>query len=100
VGYEGNYLQEDHTAENFRKELFIPSLYSREPFEAWQKAGEPMAMDHAREKVKKVLAEHEPYEVDPEIEKDLDMFRQSVAARSLEDFYLFEQEEKQDYENL
>jgi trimethylamine--corrinoid protein Co-methyltransferase len=100
VGYDGNYLQEDHTAENFRSELFIPSLYSREPFETWQKAGEPMAMDHAREYVKKVLAEHEPYAMDAAIEKDLDAFRQSVAARSIEDFYLFEQEEKQDYENL
>lgn len=100
VGYNGNYLMEDHTAENFRSELFIPSLFSREPFEAWQKAGGPMAMDHAREYVKKTLAEHEPYEVDKEIEKDLDAFRQSVATRSLDDFYLFEQKEKQDYNNL
>lgn len=100
VGHDGNYLSEDHTAENFRDELFIPSLYSREPFEAWQKAGEPMAMDHAHAKVKKILAEHEPYEIERELEKDLDAFRQSVSARSIEDFYLFEQEEKQDYENL
>ena len=100
VGFGGNYLSENHTAENFRKELFIPSLYSREPFEAWQKAGEPLAIDHARERVKKILREHQPYEVDKEIEKDLDAFRQSVAARSLEDFYLFEQEEKQDFKNL
>lgn len=68
--------------------------------EAWQKAGGPMAMDHAREYVKKTLAEHEPYKVDKEIEKDLDAFRQSVATRSLEDFYLFEQAEKQDFKNL
>jgi trimethylamine--corrinoid protein Co-methyltransferase len=100
VGYEGNYLTEDHTAENFRSELFIPSLYSREPFETWKKEGEPLVMDHARERTKKILAEHEPYKVEKEIEKDLDSFRQSVAARSLEDFYLYEQEEKQDYDNL
>jgi len=100
VGFSGNYLSENHTVENFRNELFIPSLYSREPFEAWQKAGEPLAIDHAQAKVKRILAEHKPYELDSEISKDLNAFRQSVAARSLEDFYLFEQEEKQDYKNL
>lgn len=100
VGFEGNYLQEDHTARHFRDELFLPSLYSREPYDTWQKKGEKLAYDLARERVQEIVMNHEPRLVDPAISNALDEFRQTVAARNLEDFYLYETLEKQDYKNL
>ena len=45
-------------------------------------------------------AKHQPYEIDPAIEKELDEFRQMVASRDLQDFYLYETEEKQDFATL
>jgi trimethylamine--corrinoid protein Co-methyltransferase len=100
VGFSGSYLAEDHTAENFRQSLFLPELSSRETFDNWKKSGENMAMDNAREKVRKVLVDHKPLELDPQIEKELEAFKKMVAERDLNDFYAYEQEDKQDYANL
>ncbi|MBC8507858.1 MAG: trimethylamine methyltransferase family protein [Anaerolineales bacterium] len=100
VGFTGNYLTEDHTFDLFRKELFIPKLFSREPYDAWEEGGHKLAIDHAKERAREILANHKPIELDPVITKELNRFRQSVAERSIEDFYLYETEEKQDYENL
>ena len=100
TGYNGNYLAEEHTATRFRKELFIPKLYSREPYDTWEKGGNQLAMDNARERVKKILAEHEPRQLDPQLVVAMEEFRQMVAERNLQDFYLYEQPENQDYGNL
>jgi trimethylamine--corrinoid protein Co-methyltransferase len=100
VGYSGNYISAKETSRYFRKELYLPTLLSREPFETWEKEGGRLAIDHARERALEILARHQPHEVDSSIEKALDEFRKSVADRKLEDFYLFETEEKQDFKNL
>ena len=100
VGYSGNYLKVKETKKLFRKELFIPTMFSREPHEAWVDEGSKLAIDHARERALDVLAKHQPYEIDPAIEKELDAFRQMVATRDLQDFYLYETEEKQDFTAL
>ncbi len=100
VGFSGNYLVEDHTADLFRSELFIPRLYSREPYDAWEEGGQRLAIDRARERAREILENHQPRELDPAMVEELDRFRQSVAARSIEVFYSYEAEENQDYENL
>jgi len=100
IGFSGNYLAEEHTATRFRKELFIPKLYSREPYDTWEKGGGKLAMDNARERVRKILAEHQPRQLDPVVVKSLNEFREQVAERNLQDFYLFEQPENQDFKNL
>jgi trimethylamine--corrinoid protein Co-methyltransferase len=100
VGFSGNYITAKETNRLFREELFIPTMFSREPYEAWEKEGSKLAIDHARERALEVLTRHTPHEVDPEVEKELDAFRQMVATRDLQDFYLYETEERQDLEAL
>lgn len=100
VGFSGNYLAEPHTASRFRQELFIPKLLSREPYDTWEKQGSKLALDHARESARKILAEHQPRQLAPEIERALAEFRQQVAKRDLNDFYAYEQLENQDLDNL
>ena len=100
VGYSGNYITAKETNKLFRKELFLPTMFSREPHEAWVDEGRKLAIDHARERALDVLAKHQPYEIDPAIEKELDEFRQMVALRDLQDFYHYETEEKQDFATL
>jgi trimethylamine--corrinoid protein Co-methyltransferase len=100
VGFDGNYLAEDHTAHNFRNELYIPRLLSREPNDTWEKGGQKFALDNARDKALKILAEHEPWDLEPKLSQDLNDFKNSVANRNLEDFYLYENLEKQNYNNL
>jgi len=100
TGYEGNYLAADHTVENFREELFIPSLFSRQTDVDWEESGRKQALDLAREKVRQVLADHQPRQLDPAVEKSMEEFRAMVAERDLNDFYNYEQPEYQDFDNL
>ncbi len=100
VGYSSNYITAKETSKLYRKELFIPTMFSREPYETWEKEGRKLAIDHARERALDILAKHKPREVDPAIEKELASFKESVATRNLENFYLYETEEKQDYSTL
>ena len=97
VNYSGHYLAEPHTVEHFRGEHYIPSLLPREPYEAWEKAGGLTALDHARQRARQILEQHQPRVVDPALSKELDEFRQAIAARTLEEFYAGEQPENQDF---
>jgi trimethylamine--corrinoid protein Co-methyltransferase len=100
IGSTGNYLAEEHTVRRFRQEHHIPKLLPREPYDAWQDAGGQTALDQAKDRVRQVLAQHRPRELDPALEQALDEFRQMIAGRSLDDFYLHEMEDRQDWDNL
>jgi trimethylamine--corrinoid protein Co-methyltransferase len=97
VNYSGHYLAEPHTARTFRQEHYIPKLLPREPYDAWEKAGSRPALELARESARTILAEHQPRQIDPAVEKELDDFRAMVSQRTIEDFYAGEQEAAQDY---
>jgi trimethylamine--corrinoid protein Co-methyltransferase len=100
VGSSGNYLAEEHTVRRFRQEHFIPKLLPREPYEAWEKAGERIALDYAKERVREVLGQHRPRQLDPALEQELGEYRRMVAERPLDEFYLYELEDKQDWTAL
>ena len=97
VGFSGNYFTEKHTASHFRTEHLIPRLLPREPYETWEKSGGRLALDYARERAREILARHQPRVLDPAIERELEAYRQMVAARPVEEFYGYETEDKQDY---
>jgi trimethylamine--corrinoid protein Co-methyltransferase len=96
VGFSGHYLDHEETARRFRDEHFIPDLLPREPYDTWQMGGAHSALDHARERVRQILVNHQPRELDPAIEQDLDAYRRQVAQRPMEQFYAYENEELQD----
>ena len=100
VGFSSNYITAKETSKYFKKELFMPTLLAREPYETWEKDGGKLAIDRARERAQEILERHRPREVDAILARELDSFKQSVASRNLEDFYLYETEEKQDYTSL
>ena len=100
IGFSGHYLAEEHTANNFRHEHYIPELLVREPYSTWAAEGSKTAFERAREKVDRVLAAHEPQLVDSDLAGQIDAYCNEVAARELEQFYLSEQEENQDFSKL
>jgi len=59
-GPGGAFLATDHTRRHFQDELLIPDLIGREPREAWEAAGAPDMRTRAREKARRILAEHHP----------------------------------------
>jgi trimethylamine--corrinoid protein Co-methyltransferase len=70
VGPGGHFLAQPHTRahmrERWRSELFI-----REPWEDWVASGRPEPKDRAREKVRAILAEHEPEPLPEDVEREL-----------------------------
>jgi trimethylamine--corrinoid protein Co-methyltransferase len=100
VGYGGNYIAETHTVEHYRTEHYIPRLAVREPYETWEKNGGRLALDHARARVAEILARHQPRQLDPALARELEDYRAMVAGRSLEEFYGYEIEERQDLSAL
>jgi trimethylamine--corrinoid protein Co-methyltransferase len=58
VGPGGIFLTEPHTAEQFRTELYLPSLSNRQNISRWQAQGRTSIVDRARTRWQDVLAAH------------------------------------------
>ncbi len=93
VGPEGHYLDEDSTLDYFREEHFIPAVSDRKQLDAWKSSGRKNISDYASEAVDRILAEHEPREIDPKLAEELDAYVEMVKKRSTADFEAAEWEE-------
>ncbi len=100
IGPDGNYLAEEHTARHYRSEHFLPRLLVRDPYDVWIEGGSRPALEAARQRAASLLAKHQPYPVDVEIEQNLNRYRQKIATRSLDDFYNGENPEAQEWNKL
>jgi trimethylamine--corrinoid protein Co-methyltransferase len=69
VGPGGHYLMDDHTLQFMRSELFLPRLADRQNRAAWEAAGRPDIRTHAIERVQKLLNEHTPPGLPPDVER-------------------------------
>jgi trimethylamine--corrinoid protein Co-methyltransferase len=70
VGHKGHFLAEKHTLQHLN-ECWIPVLTDARPYEEWKASGAKSITDVAREKVKQILATHEPEPLDPDTTKQL-----------------------------
>ena len=59
VGLDGDFLGIDHTHNHFREDWY-PMLLDRQNHEGWVMDGELSLRQRARERVKNILAEHQP----------------------------------------
>jgi trimethylamine---corrinoid protein Co-methyltransferase len=77
VGHGGSYLQEDHTVQFFRKELYFPKLFRRQTIEQWVDSGGKMIHEVAHDRVLEILSKAGPVELmpgaDAELERALQM---------------------------
>ena len=58
IGPGGNFLQHEHTFRHFRNELWMPSLLSRQSYDAWRHQGATDMSTRVRNKVKELLETH------------------------------------------
>ncbi|MFX0093485.1 MAG: trimethylamine methyltransferase family protein [Candidatus Hodarchaeota archaeon] len=72
TGPGGEYLGHAHTLKHFKTEFFFPKLFDRQDFEIFEKSEQKDTQARAYEMAKKILAEHQPVELDKDIEKQLD----------------------------
>jgi trimethylamine--corrinoid protein Co-methyltransferase len=86
TGPGGNYLMAPMTLQYFREEHFIPKLSDRNSMEAWTAAGGSNIVDHAAAEVERLLAAHQPRQLDEKRVAELDRYVEIARKRSLEDF--------------
>ena len=82
VGIGGNYLGEQHTLENFRREIFFSELFETVP---WSSARAPQVMgmeNRARERARSLWAE----EPEPVLEADQIRAIDGIVARARKEF--------------
>jgi trimethylamine--corrinoid protein Co-methyltransferase len=69
VGPGGHYLLDAHTVQFMRSELFFPSLADRQNRTVWEAAGKEDTRDRAVARVHRLLREHEPQGLPPEVDR-------------------------------
>ena len=67
VGPGGNFLGRPHTKKFYLKEFYQHELFDKRTRTAWETAGRKDIREQAREKVRRMLAEHKPV---PELNKN------------------------------
>ncbi|MBW2611809.1 MAG: trimethylamine methyltransferase family protein [Deltaproteobacteria bacterium] len=60
VGPGGEFLSQPHTVQHFKKELWRPSIFTRQPMESWKDEGEKDTLARVREKIRHISETHKP----------------------------------------
>jgi trimethylamine--corrinoid protein Co-methyltransferase len=58
VGPGGNFLQEEHTYRYFKKEHWVPSMMTRQRYDAWAMDGRKTLGDKVKEKIRQIVETH------------------------------------------
>jgi trimethylamine--corrinoid protein Co-methyltransferase len=80
VGPGGNYLMEMHTVKRCRKEFWKPDVCDRDGLEAWLQGGQQTAVDRARRRWQKLVAEHEDPPLDGTTARQLKEYVEAQAS--------------------
>ncbi|MCL5070762.1 MAG: trimethylamine methyltransferase family protein [Actinobacteria bacterium] len=62
VGVGGNFIQEEHTFKNFKKEQWNWDLFLRQNYNIWQERGSKDILSRAKQKLERILSENFPPE--------------------------------------
>jgi trimethylamine--corrinoid protein Co-methyltransferase len=71
VGPGGNFLVDEHTLQHLRSERFFSSLMVRQAREVWEAMGAKDLRERAKERVKQLLADHQPRPLDEAVVREL-----------------------------
>jgi len=82
VGPGGHFLSQKHTLKWFQIEEYIPStVIDKMSKTQWERAGAKDTLQRAQEHVDKILKEHNPKPLPPDIERELDSFMTEILKR-------------------
>jgi len=79
MGFDGNYMEQPHTAAHFRRELWLPRITRRLGPSAWNEE-KPDMLEAAKVRVREILASQDPRALDPAREAELDRVVAQAAA--------------------
>jgi trimethylamine--corrinoid protein Co-methyltransferase len=72
AGPGGSFMDREHTAAHFRRELFFPRLLDRAYYEAWREAGAASLEQKCRERREAILAQHAVEPMPPDLRRAVD----------------------------
>ena len=82
VGPGGVFIDQPHTAQHFRKELWMPSVLDREYWSAWESAGRSTTAQRTRERMLELLGSYQQRPMDERASRDMQKVVEA-AQRSL-----------------
>jgi trimethylamine--corrinoid protein Co-methyltransferase len=71
IGPRGNFMGLRHTLDHIRTEHYLPRLFDRTTYDAWEAAGAKDIREVAREKAREILATHRVEPLPPEVGGEL-----------------------------
>ena len=81
VGPGGTFIDQLHTLEHFRHELWQPTLLDRDYWPNWEDAGRPDTASRTRDRMEELLAAYVPTPVPDEVDREVD----GILAKARED---------------
>jgi len=72
VGPGGHFMDQQHTYDHFRKEIWMTKMFDRQPIVSWQEAGKPSMEDRVREKIRTIIETHESGCLDDKVISELE----------------------------
>jgi trimethylamine--corrinoid protein Co-methyltransferase len=73
VGPAGHFLAEEHTAQHYRQELWLPgAAWTRQAWDTWEKEGGGSMADRLVAEMQRLLATHQPPRADDALAHELD----------------------------
>ncbi len=72
VGPGGTFMDQEHTARHFRKELWFPRLLDRRFYDAWLSGGATTMAQRCREERERLLKEHRPEPLPDDLDEEID----------------------------
>jgi trimethylamine:corrinoid methyltransferase-like protein len=81
---------EPHTQQHFRTEHLMTNFSNLDKRDIWEREGRRDMAVLAGERARKILADHQPRELDPKLVSELDRYVETVEARTTDDFFAAE----------
>lgn len=72
VGIGGTHLNTEHTALNFRQELWIPKLFNRDSYNVWEGEGKISFRDKIRNKIAGIISENQTNRLPKDLEDNIE----------------------------
>jgi trimethylamine--corrinoid protein Co-methyltransferase len=76
VGPGGHFLDKAHTADYFKKELWVSNLLNRQDIDSWNAAGKPSMEDRVKAEVRRITETHAPEPLSDKVISTLAQLRQ------------------------
>lgn len=71
VGPGGNFITDEHTYDHFKKQWWFPTLFNRGRYDHWVEEGSPDLAELARQKLKRIVEEHQPEPLDEKVQEKI-----------------------------